>query len=225
MLTEQFAELTQNKYNQLLTSLVLVMVFSSLARKEGLVRLAIVTIFLLILLFVLKRLTSHKIPFYFYCFLAVVLLLLCGFEQLTATDVSDSVYMAGDIVLLMILGIPVYLMHKDISLLQSVTADLVKGGVAVYLLSGIGWATVYDILYRLDPQSFKGISPENISPDLFYFSFTTLTTVGYGDLSPAVAVSRILANLEGVFGVMYPTIFIALLVGLYQANSNARWHQ
>jgi len=222
MFSDQLTELAQNKYNRLLTSLLLVMVFSSLARKEGWVRFAIVAISLLILLLILKRLNPHKILFYFYCFLVVVLLLLCGVEQFNSTDVNYSIYITGDIGLLMILGIPAYLMQKDISLFRSVTSDLIKGGVAVYLLSGIGWAAAYDVLYRLDPQSFKGVFPENISPDLFYFSFTTLTTVGYGDISPAAAFSRILANLEGIFGVMYPTIFIALLVGLYQANPNAR---
>lgn len=225
MIPDRLSELVQNKYNRLLSSLLLVMVFSSLAKKEGLVRFAIVTIIILILLILLKRFNPHKVLFYFYCFLAAALLILNGFEQFGSMDSNYSVYITADILLLLVLGIPTYLIHKDISLFRSVTSDLIKGAVSVYLLSGISWAIAYDILYRFDPQSFKGVSPENISPDLFYFSFTTLTTVGYGDISAAASFSRILANLEGVFGVMYPTIFIALLVGLYQSSSNARWHQ
>lgn len=72
---------------------------------------------------------------------------------------------------------------------------------------------VLDILYRLDAEAFKEVALENIVTDLFYFSFTTLTTVGYGDSSSAGSFSCLLTNFRRRVCVVYPTIFIALLVG------------
>ena len=48
-----------------------------------------------------------------------------------------------------------------------------------------------------------------------YFSFTTLTTVGYGDISPASDITRMLTNLEAIVGQMYPAIIISILVSIY----------
>jgi hypothetical protein len=221
MVSDRLADLAQNKYNRLLTSLLLVMVFSSLAKREGIIRFAMVVISLSILLLILKRLNPHKLLFYFYCLLTAALLLIWGFEHFRVIDLGTPAYIFANIIFLVILGISTYLIQKDILLSDRVTTDLIKGGVAVYILSGISWATVYNILYSLEPQAFNGVSPDNIGPDLFYFSFTTLTTVGYGDVSPTDTFSRLLANLEGIFGVMYPTIFIALLVSLYQSSASA----
>jgi len=218
MIIDQIIDLTQNKYNRLLSSLLLVMVFSSLTKQDGSVRFVIGVAILLTLLLILRRLNLHKYLLYFYCLLITVLLFIWGVNQFSAIDLSTPSYIFSNVIFLVILGIPVYFIQKDISQSDHVTPDLIKGGVAVYLLSGIAWATVYSILYRLQPEAFNGVSSDNVGPTLFYFSFTTLTTIGYGDVSPTDAFSRLLANLEGVFGVMYPTIFIALLVSLYQSR-------
>jgi hypothetical protein len=53
-----------------------------------------------------------------------------------------------------------------------------------------------------------------------YFSFTTLSTVGYGDIVPVSGIARILAMSEAVFGMFYVTLLIARLVALYSANKN-----
>lgn len=218
MIIDQLADLTHNKYNRLLSSLLLVMVFLSLTKQDGIVRFAIGAIILLTLLLVLKRLNPHRLLLYFYCLLITFLLLIWGAEQFGRVSIGIETYIFSDVIFLIILGIPAYFIQKDISLSANVSPDLIKGGIVVYLISGIFWANVYSILYRIDPNSFNGVSPDNVGPNLFYFSFTTLTTVGYGDVSPTDVFSRLLANLEGVFGVMYPTIFIALLVSLYQST-------
>ncbi len=230
MVPGHLAEMAQNKYNRLLTALLLVMLFSSLAQQEGLIRFSVVVISMLLLTITLKRLNPPKPLFYFYCLLVVVLLLLSGFDQFGSVDLRTSPYIGVDVLLLLILGIPTYFIQRDISFLQSatsdvlrhVTSDLIKGGIAVYLLSGIVWATAYDMLYRINSEAFVGVTPETIPRSLFYFSFVTLTTVGYGDVSAKADFARFLANLEGVFGVMYPTIFIALLVSLYQTHASPR---
>ena len=66
----------------------------------------------------------------------------------------------------------------------------------------------------LDVNAFS-YSGETIEQpfDLLYFSFTTLTTVGYGDILPVSSIAKVFANLEGMLGVLFPAVFIAKLVG------------
>ena len=62
------------------------------------------------------------------------------------------------------------------------------------------------------------VHPLQNTPALMYFSYTTLTTVAFGDITPATAAARLLAVAEGMIGQLYPTIFIARLVSLYVAQ-------
>jgi hypothetical protein len=94
-----------------------------------------------------------------------------------------------------------------------VTAHRLLGGVAAYLLLGIIWAYGYALVALLAPGAFSGpVSPEDGSRAFFYFSFVTLTTVGYGDVLPVHPVARSLATLEAVTGPLYLAILIARLV-------------
>ena len=97
---------------------------------------------------------------------------------------------------------------------EAVTSDTVVGGICIYLLMGNLWFLLYDNLFLLNSEAFTAANPIN-SFDLLYFSFTTLTTVGYGDIAPVSQIARVLANLEAIVGVMFPAVFIARLVGMY----------
>ena len=92
------------------------------------------------------------------------------------------------------------------------------GAGCIYLLSGSLWGIVYFLLSVIAPASFIGITAESWTGQLnefTYYSFVTLTTLGYGDLTPAVPVARTLCYLEAVLGQMYLTVLVAALVGLH----------
>jgi hypothetical protein len=95
----------------------------------------------------------------------------------------------------------------------------VMGGVAAYLLIGLIWAFGYKLLTEVRPgaihfqQLTAGISTDEPSR-FIYFSFSTLTSVGYGDVYPAHRIARSLATAEALIGQLYPSILIATLVGL-----------
>ncbi len=97
-----------------------------------------------------------------------------------------------------------------------VDGNRIAGAVCVYLLLGVLWAFAYASLNLLDPTAFLGVPADaQASLHLLYYSFVTLTTLGYGDISPATHLARALAYLEAVAGVMYVAILVASLVGSF----------
>jgi hypothetical protein len=106
---------------------------------------------------------------------------------------------------------------------ERVTDDVLWGAVAVYLLLGGLWFTVFTLIEALSPGSFldttAGAGQATESTELLYFSFTTLTTLGYGDIVPATLVARHFAVTEAIVGVMYLAVVISRLVGLFIAEA------
>ena len=100
------------------------------------------------------------------------------------------------------------------------TANLnnIVGAICVYLLLGVIWSLVYAFLNLLVPGSFTGRitgTAFNQLQDFMYYSFVTLTTLGYGDIVPITASARALATLEAIFGQFYIAILVAGLVAAY----------
>jgi len=96
-----------------------------------------------------------------------------------------------------------------------VTLSRVLGAIAVYLLLGIGWAYAYQVAEHVFPGSFTGTTAQTIAlSDWMYFSFVTLTTVGYGDMAPVHRVARALATGEALTGQLYIAVLLARLVSL-----------
>jgi hypothetical protein len=98
-----------------------------------------------------------------------------------------------------------------------ITRQRVQGSITIYLLLGLIWAEAYMLAGLLDPKSFTADLPAErtaVLAHFTYYSFVTLTTVGYGDISPVSLVTRSLANIEGLIGQLFPAILIARLVSM-----------
>jgi len=106
-----------------------------------------------------------------------------------------------------------------------VTSMRLQGAIAVYLLFGAGWAHAYHLTAFLIPGSFQS-PPGSLATvaDWFYYSFVTLTTLGYGDITPVHQVARTLAVAEALTGQLYLAITIARLVAMevvsWQSKAN-----
>ncbi len=106
-----------------------------------------------------------------------------------------------------------------------VTSYRLQGAIAVYLLFGVGWAHAYHLTGLLHPGSFNTPAGEIPSVlDWVYFSFVTLTTVGYGDITPVRPIARTLAMGEALTGQLYLAVLIARLVAMevvsWQSKAN-----
>ena len=103
---------------------------------------------------------------------------------------------------------------------KTVTADTIQGGVAVYFLSGLLWAFFYKMLLLFNSEAilFLDHAPGGFS-DMIYYSFVTMTTLGYGDITPVSRMAKNLALLEAVWGQTYLAVLVARLVGLHLSSS------
>lgn len=121
------------------------------------------------------------------------------------------------------LSVLVWVLLRFLSIVRTITRDVIYAAIAVYLLLGAIFVPLYGLLETLLPASFRDSSREGMVQwqQLIYFSYTTLTTAGYGDVQPVTWWARSLANVEMVVGVLYITIIMAQLVGLYVAAKTA----
>jgi hypothetical protein len=111
-----------------------------------------------------------------------------------------------------------YVVGRAVFAPGAVTPHRVLGAVVLYLNFGLLCTTAYRLLWDLIPNSFAGVPPGatsiQASGTILYFSFVTLTSVGFGDIVPVHPFARSLANLEGIIGQLYPATLLARLITL-----------
>lgn len=97
----------------------------------------------------------------------------------------------------------------------------VQGAVAAYLLLGLAWGSAYELVLVLRPDAFRFNESSLDRMSLLYYSFVTLTTVGYGDITPVAPAARSLALAEALIGQLFPAVLIARLVSMELASKQA----
>lgn len=107
---------------------------------------------------------------------------------------------------------------------DEVDFDTLLGAASVYLLIGMIWTISYQLIHELDPGSFSLIHGEArpYFHQFLYFSLATLTTVGYGDITPLSPFAQVWASMEAVVGTFYLALLVARLVGMYQTRRPPR---
>lgn len=121
-------------------------------------------------------------------------------------------------------GYIVYHLFAFILRAKSVTSEVLCAGVANYLLMGLLWSFIYRLLASVNPEAFSfsaASTPDShmMGFNCIYFSFVTLSTIGYGDVVPVSPVARMLSITEATTGMFYMAIFIARLVALHTISA------
>lgn len=111
-----------------------------------------------------------------------------------------------------------FLIIKHFLLTKVLLRYKITAAVAVYLIFGVLFARLYEMIYLINPAAFSLDQKINLV-SLIYFSFVTLTTIGYGDIVPLSVAARSLSILEGVIGQLYMVILISCLVSQFAAIS------
>jgi voltage-gated potassium channel Kch len=98
-----------------------------------------------------------------------------------------------------------------------IDTNKIVGAICIYLLMGLIWALLYLLIAQATPGAFNGLeqSPwyDNFAA-VTYYSYVTLTTLGYGDISPVAPLARFLVYMEAIVGVFYMAILVASLIGI-----------
>jgi hypothetical protein len=155
--------------------------------------------------------------------LSAVLLCATGAVVLRGARVSHLIViehwglnMAVQMLTLLGLGFVVYQVLRDVLTSGPVNSEKLYAAISAYLLIGLTFATMYEAVSFWKPHAFS-IAEQN--PDdfeaLVYFSLVTLSTVGYGDIVPAIPEARVLAVGEAILGQFYLAVLMARLVGLH----------
>ncbi len=215
----QWQKSIQNKYSQLLATIItLFIVTPAFGGTAG--RLIISAILSTTIIAIIRTFNLQKKYFFALLMLAAASFALDVHNTLSPGIEQDKLFtlLVHTIYSLYILTALVTINRKIFGS-KKVNSDTIQGGISVFFLIGFFWTLLYQIVYLFDPNAFsQPIETIDAFNSMFYFSFTTLTTLGYGDISPVSDLARTLANLEAVVGVMYPAIYIARVVGLYTAQ-------
>ncbi|WP_045420314.1 potassium channel family protein [Vibrio jasicida] len=155
-----------------------------------------------------------------YGVLLIVAVISYGMSFLEHLDLSILTLSA----LLVFLFSHIYSALKQVVLTKSVTTNHIIGSICIYLLLGLAWAVIYLLVLEFSPSSFTGLEAKPWLSNLFntlYFSFITLTTVGYGDISPTVPVAQFFVFFEAIVGSFYLAIMVASLVSIRLAQAQS----
>ena len=142
-----------------------------------------------------------------------------GLNLLSAYEYQFLYLFVSTAAILMFLATATAVAMKQIALDSKVSTNRIIGAICVYLMLGVIWALMYSLLDAAVPGSFGGVVEHSMkgawNPDWVYFSFVTLTTLGYGDILPLTFSARSLAYCEAIVGQFYLAILVAGLVGAY----------
>ncbi|MDJ0508108.1 MAG: ion channel [Crocosphaera sp.] len=205
-------------YSRLFIDLIVVFFLVPFASFSRNFNLLVSLVFLITLLLGLNTLAFPKKIIYLFRFIAALgfiadIIVFPDSVYLTelSSFISHSFYSIFILLVTMAIASRIYQEEK-------VNLDVIRGGICIYLLLGIFWFFLYQIIVFFDPNALS--IPEGVGhSSLFYFSFTTLTTLGYGDILPNNAFAMTLTNAEALVGQIYPAVVIAKLVSLYNIES------
>ncbi len=130
---------------------------------------------------------------------------------------NDGTRLARILLLLAYVMLATWSAVRQVLFAGKVTMNSIVGSICIYILIGIIWAEFYELLLVLDTNSFKGLNItewHEASSDLLYYSYISLTTMGFGDITPLSPLAKFLTYLEGILGQFYIAILVSSLVGV-----------
>jgi voltage-gated potassium channel len=137
---------------------------------------------------------------------------------------NRSTYLAGSIVWLLLFAFITWNELRAVLRERVVTREVISMSISTYLLFGLTFGPFYIVLHLLQSNAFgfgAGVPPpeQQAIPVLIYFSLTTLSTIGFGDITPLSLQARYAAVAEGITGQFYLAILVARLVGMQMSQS------
>jgi amino acid transporter len=205
----------------LLLSLLLFILIHPVLDHEDVRRLILAGVIFMPVLLATIRLSKKRIWIW-----PSLLLMLASFIVLVLSTIFPIPALVGAkwCLLAVFFGFTVFGLFSYLKNVRSVTNAHLYTAISIYLLLGILWFALYSAIDVFYPGSIlrNNVMSTDRQSELLYFSLITLTTIGYGDIVPLYGEVRMLAALEGITGVLYVAITVAILVGAYKQRSTAQ---
>lgn len=151
------------------------------------------------------------------------------FSWINLADNNEYVFVANALFTIAFLLLCAASIIYDVVLKARVTVETLKGVVCAYFLVAFLFAYIYYLIAYSDPTAFNFVSKQvsvffytHYLSEMLYFSFVTLLTIGYGDITAASEVGQTVAVIEGIFGQFYIAILVSRLVSVYSFYSDKR---
>ncbi len=211
------------RYLNLLVVIVGMMIIAPFTSRSPALRLVNNIVLTLVLLSVVNTVKRQRATFLVGLVLGVPWVLVAWLRLISPITVSPEILSLTSMVFD---GYIIFILLRHIISAKRITADILYGAVSVYILLGIFFASLYFFLDAITPEElfmYTGSDAGYVKADplgIFYFSFVTLTTLGYGDIQPIADVTRIFAIIEAMTGVLYSAALIGRLIGLYVVQSS-----
>lgn len=221
-----------NRYTWLLGALLVMLIIGPLIGRFQIIGPGFYVgdlILAVVLLSSIKFLFQRHVHFVVCLVLTSLAIVLGAFSRVVEVDQILMFRVGGHAMEAMLLGYMTGLIAMDIFTTEEVDADTISGSISVYLLLASFFAVIFTIVENVQPTAFHipadiQAPDESMGPDrlMVYFSITTITTLGYGDITPRGELARSLANLEAILGQVYLTVLVARLVGRNLSRSLSR---
>ncbi|AFZ54429.1 potassium channel family protein [Cyanobacterium aponinum UTEX 3221] len=207
---------TKTTYNRLFYNLLIFMVVTPFLQYFDRFNIWFPIIFFSTIILAINTLGFSKKFIYIFRGIAIFAYLSSIISHLQMLNHIDTIEIFSDVLSALFMILSIVAIALRILSETEINGDVIKGAICIYLMIGILWGIFYKILVNINANSFELSIFIDASPQyqLFYFSFTTLTTLGYGDISPLNSVGMMLSNIEALLGQLFPAIFISKLVSL-----------
>ncbi|MEW6535580.1 MAG: ion channel [Candidatus Auribacterota bacterium] len=201
----------KNRYNHLLSILSIILLLYPLINAIE-IRLPIINFFLILAIMPALYTALKPKTFRYFSLMLMGCFLIDILIAYNVLSDNSLLFLFTIVIYAVLLSIAIIALIRKINSFRTVTPDVIKGGISIYLLLGVLWMVLYNILNTFAPDAFSCGSGQSI--DFIYLSFITLTTLGYGDIVPLTPVSKILTTFEAITGQIFLATLIARLVGL-----------
>lgn len=204
------------KYTFLLSSLILMIILMPMSNNTGDTFASTVVLSIIFIGSIYSIIQNKKFLF------MSILLVIASFVINWLLELSPK----SDVLHWMFLVQPLFFIYVTIlivlNILESkkITVDIIFGSVCGYLLIGVTWGLLFEFLVMMDPNAFSIPSQFITQSDVLYLSFTTISTLGYGDITPNAPIAKAFCVLESIIGLFYVSILVARLVALQVTHSS-----
>lgn len=204
---------SENRFFYIVSSfIILVLVLPLTSNSSG--KKLITTIFTSLLIFVgmfSTRRVARKIRFEH--IIGIAALVTTWFYYLYPA--SKWIYLLSALSTCLFFGCIILSSIKSLMITKKITFNLISAAVTIYMMIGFLGAMICKTLYTLNPNSFIINEMHNDITTFLYFSFITITTVGYGDILPQTMIARYLAMYLAIIGQLYLTVILSIIIGKY----------